>query len=543
MRPRTLALLSAGLLACQTPPAAPPPAAAPAAPLEPCALAAFLPAAGAPVAARAEAAQRFLATCGLEEAKALTRALVAFPTVSAREAPADGPAFAAMAAHLGAWAAARGFQFEVVGDNAVWIVSHGAGAPELAFVMHADVVPVDAEEAPGVVTGWSRPPFEVVEADGRLYGRGTEDDKGPIAAVLVVLHTLARFDLLPAGQVQALMGTGEEHDWDPMVAFAKARPQAPHVISLDASYPVVIAESGFVAWTLQLAHKPKHGRKKGCIQPVEASAGQFLTQVPGEGRLVLEDRAKLAAAVTAAAEAERAARGEARFGFEVTEEGPNLVLAVRGEAVHSSVAEDGANALWFLSGVASRLDLCAGGVRDMLAIVHREMDGDHYGQRLGLAYEHPLMGKLLVVPTVLRTEGEQVSLRVNMRRPEGKPVEVFDLALTAARLRIAKDFEGLTEPKDGRYVGKPALVDPAGTLVTTLMDVYREATGDAAAQPTTIRGGTYARLFEGAVSFGPSLPGRPYRGHAPDEYLEVEALELMMRTTMQATLRLAPPAR
>ncbi|MCA9553683.1 MAG: peptidase M20, partial [Myxococcales bacterium] len=68
-------------------------------------------------------------------------------------------------------------------------------------------------------------------------------------------------------------------------------------------------------------------------------------------------------------------------------------------------------------------------------------------------------------------------------------------------------------------------------------------TGEPEAQPITIRGGTYARLFDGAVSFGPGIPGRPYRGHAPDEYIEVEALKLMMETTLQATLRLAPPAR
>jgi dipeptidase D len=538
---RRLALgLTATLAACQSapPPPAPPP---PAPPADPCAVSTFAPPAGAPVAARAAAAQRFLETCGLAEAKALTAELVAFPTVSARE-PADGPAFQAMAAHLKAWSEARGFGFEAVGKNDAWIVSHGAGAPQLAYVMHADVVPVDAEESPGVTTGWSHPPFTVTEVEGRLYGRGTEDDKGPIAAVLVMLHTLKRFELLPEGQVQALMGTGEEHDWDPMVAFVKSRPQAPHVISLDAGYPVVTAESGFVAWGLALPKVGRRGRK-GCIEAQEVSAGQFLTQVPGEGRLALRAAPKVAAAVKAAADAELAARGEARFGAEVSDAGPQVVLTVRGEAVHSSVAEDGANALWLLSGIAARLELCEGGIRDMLALVHRDLDGDHFGKRLGLAYEHPVMGKLLVVPTVLRSEGEQVTLRINMRRPEGKDVEAFDKALTTARLKLAKDWKLLTEPKDTRYVGKPALVDPEGVLVKTLLEIYREATGDAAAQPISIRGGTYARLFEGAVSFGPSLPGRPYRGHAPDEYLEVESLGLILKTTMQATLRLAPPAR
>ncbi|MCB9651937.1 MAG: M20/M25/M40 family metallo-hydrolase, partial [Deltaproteobacteria bacterium] len=440
MRRLALGLITT-LAACRSapPPPPPPPPAAEVIPANPCALSAFLPASDAPVEVRADGARRFLARCGLAEAEALTAELVAFPTVSARE-PRDGPAFNAMAEHLKTWSEARGFRFEAVGKNDAWIVSHGEGAPELAFVMHADVVPVDAEESPGVTVGWTHPPFEVTEIDGRLYGRGTEDDKGPIAAVLVVLHTLKRFDLLPAGQVQAIMGTGEEHDWAPMAAFAKSRPQASTVISLDAGYPVVIAESGFVAWTLALPKESAFGRKKGCIEPLEVSAGQFLTQVPGEGRLALAARAGLAAAVKAAADAELTARGEARFSAEAREAGDQVVLDVHGEAVHSSTAEDGANALWLLSGIAGRLDLCGGGIRDMLALVHRDLDGDHHGKRLGLFYAHPLMGELLVIPTVLRSEGEQVTLQINMRRPAGKDDEAFDKALTTARLKLAKDF-------------------------------------------------------------------------------------------------------
>ncbi|CAN0581290.1 unnamed protein product, partial [Laminaria digitata] len=105
--------------------------------------------------------------------------------------------------------------------------------------------------------------------------------------------------------------------------------------------------------------------------------------------------------------------------------------------------------------------------------------------------------------------------------------------------RFQAEVPGLSEAKEGRYVGEPALVDPDSHLVRTLMQIYRDASGDKNAQPQSIRGGTYARLFDGAVSFGPSLPGRPYRGHAPDEYMEREALQLMLTTSLQAVLQLS----
>ena len=493
-------------------------------------------------AAAPDLARAWLSECGRAEAVALTKALVAFPTVSAEEPAADGPAFVAMRGFLEGWAKEAGLKMETFGKNDAWIVSYGDGAPSVGFVMHADVVPVrEAGQAKteGLPVGWTVPPFEVTEKDGRLYGRGTEDDKGPIASALVVLKALKAFGYQPQGNLQGMMGTGEEHDWDGMIAYAKQATHPRSVISVDAEFPVVVGESGFVAWKLSwpLVNASKK-KKKGCLEATELKGGQFLTQIPGEAELgFAKINAKLLEAAKVKEEPNRSG-----YRLEVQGHGEAATVKVSGAAVHSSVAEDGKNALWALAGLARHLDLCPGGINDALIVLREVFDGDHYGGKLGLAYEHPTMGKLLVAPTVLRVEGDRVVLSINMRRPEGPSSESFGVSLDQALARLKKLSPNLTEVVADRYVGKPHLADTSGPLTATLLEIYREVTGQADAQALTIRGGTYARLFPGAVSFGPALPKTPYRGHAPDEYLELSALEVMLKTQLEAVLRLDRPA-
>ena len=58
----------------------------------------------------------------------------------------------------------------------------GGSQPGMLFLGHSDVVPAG--------TGWDRPPFEPYIRDGRLFGRGSTDMKGGLAAVLIALKAL-----------------------------------------------------------------------------------------------------------------------------------------------------------------------------------------------------------------------------------------------------------------------------------------------------------------------------------------------------------------
>jgi dipeptidase D len=491
----------------------------------------------------AERYAAYVQACALDEVVELTKQLVRFKTVSSEAPAAKNPGIAAMGRFLEKWAKAHGMAYRAVGSNDVFELSWGEGAPQLGLVFHGDVVPAPAHE-------WKKPPFEPYVQDGRLYGRGVEDDKGPLAQALVALDFARQLGLKPQGRVLVIVGNGEESDWSGMQKYASTEPKATHVISVDSNYPVVAAQSGFVAWSLEapVGEPVKGAASKATLRAVDVKGGEFLTQVPGASSLKLVPAAgrtveQALADVQAAVTAEKGAR--ATLQADVKREGDTVVLTTHGKAVHASIADEGHNAMWDLAAVAGRLPLEDNGIAAMLRVLARRFDGDHFGQKLGVAYKDDgLMGPLLVAPTVLRVADGKVSLGVNMRRPQGKEAAEFNASLDKAAALVGEDSGGRVKEGGQRYVGDAHVADTSGTLVTTLLDIYKRHRNEPNAKPGSVRGGTYARLFPKGVDFGPGFPGELYTGHAPDESISLESLDAGTRMLAEAvhTLALSPQA-
>jgi len=108
--------------------------------------------------------------------------LIAFPTVSNRPNVELGAFFATQIEDLGF--TVERFQHEDFPGKVNVVASMGpTGTDGLVLSGHMDVVPTEGQP-------WDSDPFVLIEREGRLYGRGTSDMKGFLAATLAALRRI-----------------------------------------------------------------------------------------------------------------------------------------------------------------------------------------------------------------------------------------------------------------------------------------------------------------------------------------------------------------
>ncbi len=143
----------------------------------------------------------------------------------------------------------------------------GTGArPPLLVHGHLDVVPADPSR-------WTHPPFEAVEADGCLWGRGAIDMKNLVAQAVAIVCGLKRAGIQPARDIIVAAVADEEagceHGSRFLVEHHPDKVRAEYALGEGGGfsvhfagrrfYPVMVAEKG-VAWLRLVAEgKPGHG--------------------------------------------------------------------------------------------------------------------------------------------------------------------------------------------------------------------------------------------------------------------------------------------
>jgi dipeptidase D len=488
---------------------------------------AFAANAAAPGDIAQRAAQHAVATYSTDIITTLAK-LVSYNTVVEKGMTASqNPNHAQFRAYLKTEAERLGLDFTDHGHTV--IIGLGSGPERVGIITHGDIQPYDT-------TKWVKSPLVLDQTSepGRLIGRGTEDDKGPVASALYAMKAVKDQQVVLGKRIELYVYMAEESDSAPLAAFLKENPPPQVNITLDAEYPAVTAEKG---WGLIKLTVPNPTGKVAAGQPALTAfaGGFFLSQIP-------EDASASIANATKALEAQIKRRASKQKGmkYDYRWTGKQLDVIARGVSAHSSKPEDGVNAIGMLADALAvrRWDntAAAGLVNFLNEMVGTGIVGAKFGK---VAYRDDFMGPMTLSPVVIKQGDDGITLNINTRRPRGKTVQQVESeehaaldAWQARRVKLA-NIE--------LFAGSPWEQKEA-THLPTLMSVFSHYTGIADAKPVSVGGGTNSRLFPKAVSFGPGMPGEVYTGHSEHEFITTKQLllNLQMYTAVMVELAKAP---
>lgn len=400
-------------------------------------------------------------------------------------------------------------------DNYVITAEIGPQPAYLGILAHVDVVSEGS--------GWTVPPYEMTIQDGRIYGRGTADDKGPAVVALWALKAAQELCPQLSRGVRLILGSAEETGSEDLEHYLPLEAAPPLSFSPDAEYPLINLEKG--------GYKPVFGAKwdeETALPRVCAIHGGTTTNiVTRECDAWLEGIS--ADAVRPLMEQQQAETGVL---FTLTEEGEKLHLHALGVSAHAASPETGKNAQIAMVGLLAKLPMAESCGQETICNLARLFPfGDDYGQALGVAQEDEVSGKLTLVFSKLEFSTTGFTAQFDSRCPlcanEGNVRAVVEAAFDACH------FEILERPR----MFPPHHTPADSLLCRTLLETYEDYTGQKG-ECLAIGGGTYVHDIEGGVAFGCAMPGTDNRMHGADEFAVIDELMTSAKIFTDAILRL-----
>ena len=375
---------------------------------------------------------------------------------------------------------------------AIW----GSNNKELLGILaHLDVVPI--------VGTWTFGPFNPVISDGKMYGRGTLDDKCGVIASLYAMKLLKDQGFMPNKQIKVIAGCDEETGSRCLSHYLKNFRMPDLAFSPDASFPVIYGEKGILSFDIE-----------GDINSddiISVEAGLRYNIVIDEAILTLKqiDLGKIE---------------------EFKKNNPNEEIIIlnnkiifKGLGAHASTPQYGKNACYTMF---KFLNMFYQTNFSLLGALF-----DNSGLLLGIDLKDAEMGELTLNLGLCNLSNGHYKLGLNLR----VPLDSHELVM---RQKLDKLLPQYNAKITNWSYSKSHYVDPNGFLVSNLQASYQEISNDSEHKPFVIGGGTYAKAIKEAVAFGPCFPWRKDICHEPDEHIYIEDLEKWIAIYANAIYRL-----
>ncbi|WP_024563597.1 dipeptidase PepV [Candidatus Phytoplasma tritici] len=370
-------------------------------------------------------------------------------------------------------------------------IEYGDQKEWVGMIGHLDVVPAG--------NGWDYPPYEALIVDGTIYGRGTQDDKGPTMATFWALKILHELNLPLSKRIKLILGVDEETGFRCMKHYFKQIPELPvSGFVPDSHFPAIYCEKGIGDFTF-----------KGEVldnRIVSIQSGQASNVVPDLAQAILKfDPNYLDLFHNFIQTTNIKATLELQ--------GDLLKIEVYGISAHGSTPETGKNSLYDLMKVLKAL-----GIKNTLVVFFDQYLVDSLdGKKLGINHFDEETYNLVCFSGVLKLENNQAFFTLNLRYPKGITFEKILFQLEKAANN--QNFYLKTT------LHHPIIyIDPKSELMQTLLKVYQKHTNDLVSKPMCVGGGSFAKCAPNLVPFGPTFVDEISLIHQKNESISIDQL-------------------
>lgn len=354
----------------------------------------------------------------------------------------------------------------------------GEGEELIGILGHIDVVPIGDESK------WKFPPFSATEEDGYIYGRGTQDDKGPTIAAMYAVKALLDAGVKFGKRVRFIIGGDEENLWRCIAKYTENGEEIPSMgFTPDSSFPVTNAEKSLVQFYL---------RGRGS-KDLSLNISGALNAVPGVANYTGELADKLAEKLD-----------ELKFEYEKDGES----ITVIGKRVHAASADKGVNAIERLCKALYEI-----GVKDDVVRFVAELS-DSVGSKILPNCVDDVSGTLTLNLGKLIINEKESKIGFDSRVPVKFTIEDLENAVKENAANYGLEFEEFDRLK--------SLYVPADSeLIKTLVSVYEQETG-LEGTPKSSGGATYAKALDNCVAFGAMFPFDEKTEHQENERVNIK---------------------
>lgn len=390
-------------------------------------------------------------------------------------------------------------------DGYCGTVDYGTGEELLGILAHLDVVP-EGED-------WKYPPYGGEIHDGRLYGRGTMDDKGPAFAALFGLAAVKASGVETKRRVRIILGCDEECGMECLDHYKEVAEMPNMCFSPDASYPIVNSE--------KIIYNSSYHKEYPSM--ISIKAGTVTNAVPGKAQVFVP----LCSCMVQSAVDKL---GDTGFTYDISDAEGGTDITVNGVAAHASAPFDGKNAFLAALQLLNTLSLPKEDAKTVAALMN-VLKFDCHGETIGIDAEDD-SGRLTTNVGVVEWDETGIKrLTMDIRAPISA-----DGNLITEKLCAAFATAGLSEIRHSWSEGY--CISPDSELVSKLLGVYNDFF-KTDAKPMAIGGGTYARHLKNAVAFGTERADEPACLHMANENIRVDYLIEDAKIMANAILALA----